>query len=179
MHTVAWYQLEPGFSANFHMTENGEYFGQNHSSRDISNEVDLAHLIKLRSQTNALVVGGSTARAEDYKPSKRFETYVFSSQPQLPELHRLEFSSDAELVAQITALKAKHTRVLSECGPTLLNKFLQLDAIDQLFLTVSFHDKPSRTTAEKTAQLELELNGYCLKNFEVIQNCALTSWRRA
>lgn len=179
MHTVAWYELEPGFSANFHMTESGDYFGKNHSSRDISNEVDLAHLIKLRSQTNALVVGGSTARAEGYKKSKRFETYVFSSQPQLPELHRLEFSGDTELVALLSALKSKHTRVLSECGPKLLNKFLQLGAIDQLFLTVTFHNKPSGSTAEKAAQSVLELNGYRLENFEVIQNSALTSWRRA
>lgn len=179
MHTVAWYELEPGFSANFHMTESGGYFGQNHSSRDISNEVDLAHLIKLRSQTNALVVGGSTARAEGYKPSKRFETYVFSSQPQLPELHRLEFSGDAELLAHLSALKTKHTRVLSECGPALLNKFLQIGAIDQLFLTVSFHNKPARSTVEKAAHSVLELDGYHLKNCEVIQNSALTSWRRA
>jgi riboflavin biosynthesis pyrimidine reductase len=179
MHTVAWYELEAGFSANFHLTESGDYFGENHSSRDISNEVDLAHLIKLRSQTNALVVGGSTARAEGYKPSDRFETYVFSSQPQVIELHRLEFSGDAELLEQISTLKAKHTRVLSECGPALLNKFLQLGAVDQLFLTVSFQNQPSRSAAEKSAESVLELDGYRLENFEIIQNSALTSWRRA
>lgn len=179
MHTVAWYELEPGFSANFHLTESGDYFGENHSSRDISNEVDLAHLIKLRSQADAIVVGGATARAESYKPSKRFETYVISSQPQAAELHRIAFAGDAELSAQILTVKAKHARVLSECGPALLNKFLQLGALDELFLTVSFTDKPSRSAAEKSAHSVLKLDGYQLEHFEIIQNSALTSWRRA
>jgi riboflavin biosynthesis pyrimidine reductase len=179
MHTVAWYELEAGFSANFHLTESGDYFGENHSSRDISNEVDLAHLIKLRSQADAIVVGGATARAESYKPSKRFETYVISSQPQAAELHRIAFAGDAELSAQILTLKAKHARVLSECGPALLNKFLQLGALDKLFLTVSFQNQPSRNAAQKSAESVLELDGYRLENFEIIQNSALTSWRRA
>lgn len=179
VNTVTWYTLEPGFAANFHVTEAGNYFGVNESSRDISNKVDLAHLIKLRSQADAVVVGGATARRESYKPSSRFATYVFTSQPLDAALNQLEFSTDAELSAQISKLKTIHSRVLSECGPALLNKFLQGREIDQLFLTVSFTTEPTRSEAERIARSVLRLENYQLTKFEIVENCALTAWRRA
>jgi riboflavin biosynthesis pyrimidine reductase len=177
--TVSWYELEPGLAANFHMTEHGNFFGVNRSSRDISNEVDLAHLIKLRSQANALIVGGATARAESYRPSERFETYVFTTQPQNTELNPIEFDNDADLVKRVGEIISAHKRVLSECGPTLLNKMLRLGLVNQLFLTVTFTEGPSRIGAEKSARLLLELDGYNLDKVEVVGNSALTLWRRA
>jgi riboflavin biosynthesis pyrimidine reductase len=179
MTTVSWYVLEPGLAANFHLTEHGKFFGVNRSSRDISNEVDLAHLIKLRSQADALLVGGATARAERYQPSKRFETYVFTTQPQKTDLSPIEFENDEGLVKRVGEVISAHKRVLSECGPALLNKMLRLGLVNQLFLTVSFAEGPNQFSTEKSARLLLELDGYNLDNFEVVGNSALTLWRRA
>jgi riboflavin biosynthesis pyrimidine reductase len=177
--TVSWYELEPGLAAKFHMTEHGNFFGVNRSSRDISNEVDLAHLIKLRSQADALIVGGATARAESYRPSKRFETYVFTTQPQNTDLKSLAFKNDEDLRKRIAEVTSAHKRVLSECGPRLLNKMLRLGLVNQLFLTVTFAEGPNRFSTEKSARLLLELDGYNLDKFEVVGNSALTLWRRA
>ncbi len=179
MTTVSWYALEPGLAANFHLTEHGKFFGANLSSRDISNEVDLAHLIKLRSQADALLVGGATARAEGYRPSKRFDTYVFTTQPQNTELNPIKFDNDDGLVEQVGDVTSAHKRVLSECGPALLNKMLRLGLVNQLFLTVTFADEPNKFSTEKSARNLLELDGYDLDKFEVVRHSALTLWRRA
>ena len=177
--TVAWYALEPGLAANFHLTEHGEFFGANRSSRDISNEVDLAHLIKLRAQADALLVGGATARAEGYRPSKRFETYVFTTKPQKTDLNPIEFDDDDGFEERVGQLISRHKHVLSECGPSLLNKLLGLGLVNQLFLTVSFADEPNMNRAEESAKLLLELGGYYLDKFELVEHSALTHWRRA
>ena len=179
MTTVSWYVLEPGLAANFHLTEHGKFFGANRSSRDISNEVDLAHLIKLRSHADALLVGGATARAEGYQPSKRLETYVFTTQPQKTDLSPIEFENDEGLVMRVGEVISAHKRVLSECGPALLNKMLRLGLVNQLFLTVSFAEGPNQFSTEKSARNLLELDGYDLDKFEVVGNSALTLWRRA
>ncbi|MEY3662603.1 MAG: RibD C-terminal domain [Actinomycetota bacterium] len=179
MTTVSWYVLEPGLAANFHLTEHGKFFGANLSSRDISNEVDLAHLIKLRSQADALLVGGATARAEGYRTSKRFETYVFTTKPQNTELNPIEFDNDDGLVKRVGEVISAHKRVLSECGPALLNKLLELGLVNQLFLTVSFAEGPNKFSTEKSARNLLELDSYNLDKFEVVGNSALTLWRRA
>jgi riboflavin biosynthesis pyrimidine reductase len=176
---VAWYELKPGFAANFHMTEDGKYFGSNNTSRDISNEVDLAHLKKLRSQADAVVIGGSTARNEGYKRSKNFETFVFTRGPNDGELHALHFSNEAELVGHIANLKSLHTRVLSECGPALLSNFLELRAVDQLFLTVTFTGVPTQQSTERIASQVLSLGEYQIEQFKTIDNSAVTLWRRA
>jgi riboflavin biosynthesis pyrimidine reductase len=179
MTTVSWYALEPGLAANFHLTEHGKFFGTNRSSRDISNEVDLAHLIKLRSQADALLVGGATARAEGYRPSKRFDTYVFTTQPQNTDLNPIKFDNDDGLVEQVGDVTSAHKRVLSECGPALLNKMLRLGLVNQLFLTVTFADEPNKFSTEKSARNLLELDGYDLDKFEVVGHSALTLLRRA
>ncbi|CAB4612283.1 MAG: hypothetical protein F2590_02585 [Actinobacteria bacterium] len=176
---LSWYQLEPGLAANFHLTEGGEFFGSNRSSRDISNAVDLNHLKKLRSQADAIVVGGSTARAEGYKPSENFKTYVFSHRLQGAGLHQLEFSNDDQLSEQLSNLKELHQRILCECGPSLLNKFLSLQRIDQLFLTVTFGETTNADTAEQIANRVLRLDGYRLDRYEAVESSALTLWRRA
>ena len=179
MDAAKWYTLEPGLSAIFHLTESGDYFGTNGSSRDISNAVDLAHLLKLRSVADAIVVGGETSRVEKYFPSNRFETYVFSRRPQPDGLHRLEFSDNRDLTEQLMDLKAQHKRLLSECGPTLLNRLLDLSVIDVLFLTVTFRAKPNTSVAEQIARRALWLDGYQLDQYELIQNSMVSAWRRA
>jgi len=177
--TVEWYEVEPGFAANFHVTDLGDYFGANHSSRDISNEVDLAHLKQLRAGIDALVIGGSTARAEGYRASKRFKTYVFSHKPQSSGLEQLTFASDKQLLEQMAVLKRSHPRILSECGPALLNKFLTLGEVNQLFLTVTFAGLPNRASAEQVANRVLSLGSYRIAKFSALKNSALMLWRRA
>jgi riboflavin biosynthesis pyrimidine reductase len=176
---VDWYETQPGFAANFHLTETGAYYGSTKSSRDISNEVDLAHLKQLRAGADAVVIGGATARAEGYKPSSKFKTYVFSRKPQSTQLEHLSFDNEDQLLEQLAFLKSSHSRVLSECGPSLLNKFLDLGAVDQLFLTVSFDSVPSRQSAEHVAKRVLSLDSYQVARFSMLENSALMLWRRA
>ena len=113
------------------------------------------------------------------KKSKNFQTYLFTRGPKDGDLHALRFSSDAELVGQIANLKSLHTRVLSECGPALLSNFLELRAVDQLFLTVTFTGVPTQQSTERIASQVLSLGEYQIEQFKTIDNSAVTLWRRA
>ena len=126
---------------------NGEYVDGNGSSRSISSSIDRKHLIHLRSQAEAVVTGGVTARAEGYSPTSRFETYVFSRKPVSSGLHRLSFSSSESLRLVFSGLQKKHSRILVEAGPELLNIFLAEHLIDTLFMSVVHETESCKCSA--------------------------------
>ncbi len=133
---AGFYNLDRQVSANFVVRCNGEYRDQRGSSRGISSSTDRAHLIHLRSQADAVITGGSTARAEAYSPTSRFATYVFSRTAVASGLHRLTFSSSESLQDVFANLQLKHARILVEAGPKLLNIFLAEGLVDTLFVSV-------------------------------------------
>ena len=139
---AAFYNLDRQVSANFVMRCTGEYRDDRGSSRGISSSTDRAHLIHLRSQADAVITGGGTARTEAYSPTSRFETYVFSRTSAAEGLHRLQFVNLEALREVFTDLKLKHARILVEAGPKLLNVFIDEGLVDTLFVSV-VHDARS------------------------------------
>lgn len=144
---AVFYNLDKPVSTNFVMRCNGEYVDANGSSRNISSPIDRKHLIHLRSQTEAVVTGGATALAEGYSPTSRFETYVFSRKPVSSGLHRLIFSSSESLRLVFSRLQKKHSRILVEAGPELLNIFLAEHLIDTLFMSVVHETESCKCSA--------------------------------
>lgn len=124
--------------ANFIATGHGAYQDEHGSSRGISNEIDRQVLVHLRSRANAILVGGETARVENYKPDGRFETFVVSKRDtELNDgLQRFKADSDAELERSIESVRVRHGGLLVEAGPTLVTKLAALGLIDILCLTV-------------------------------------------
>lgn len=177
--TLDWYVLQNGLTANFVLDSLGNFAGVTGSSRDISNELDRAHLIKLRSQCDAVLVGGATARGEGYKKSNRFETYVFTKGATAPGLHSLTFTNSIELAKIISDLLEKHGRLLSECGPMILNQLLALGLVDELFLTAVSKDALKIGECEAIARQVLSLENYELSQSEQIETTMFTRWRRA
>lgn len=133
---ASFYNLDRRVSATFVMRCNGEYRDDRGSSRGISSATDRAHLIHLRSQADAVITGGCTARAEAYQPTSRFDTYVFSRTPVADGLHRLTFESLQSLREIFSDLKIKHAHILVEAGPKLLNILLVEGLIDTIFASV-------------------------------------------
>jgi hypothetical protein len=108
-----FYLLDKPVSANFVISCSGAFVDKNGSSRGISSPDDLAHLVHLRSQASAVVIGGNTARKEGYSPKSRFETYVFSETSNVPSgLQRRHFKDDADLQRVFGELIAEHDSVL-------------------------------------------------------------------
>ena len=134
---ASFYLLDKPVSANFVISCTGAFVGSNSSSRGISSPEDLSHLVHLRSQASAVIVGGNTARLETYSPTSRFETYVFSKGLNFPEgLTHLQFQNRSDLQQLFKEIAAKHKRVLVESGPRLLNQFLDERLIDTVFLSI-------------------------------------------
>jgi riboflavin biosynthesis pyrimidine reductase len=124
--------------ANFITTGHGAYQDERGSSRGISNDIDRQVLVHLRAWANAVLVGGETARTENYKPDGRFETFVFTKRDlKLHDgLRRLSADSDTELRHAIKSIRTQHGGLLVEAGPTLVSKLAALGLIDIICLTV-------------------------------------------
>ena len=138
-HPLDWYRLDRPVSANFVVSNDGRYKDESGSSRGISTETDLQHLIHLRRQCDALVTDGSTARLEGYKPNASRTTYVFTRSETSPGLIALRADDDEELCETFKRLRSSHQAILVETGPTLLKALIARGLIDTLFLSVTGH----------------------------------------
>jgi riboflavin biosynthesis pyrimidine reductase len=68
-----------GIRSNHVITQSGEFFGSDGSSRSISTKEDRALLIEIRSQSDLIVVDAATARFEKYRtPSSGASLAIFS-----------------------------------------------------------------------------------------------------
>lgn len=126
-----------GIRVNFIANGNSQFVGASGSSRDLSTPEDRAMLIRLRSVSDVIVTDAATARREAYKPSKWAEIEVWSESGNFqgvdPQLKQKQISN---LEASVDFLSTSKLAVLLETGPTLTRKIAQLEAIDQLRLTV-------------------------------------------
>ena len=124
--------------ANFIVAADGRWTDENGSSRGLSNEFDREILVRLRNSSDAVLVGGNTARAEKYVKTIRFKTYVVTrAESLIPEgLIRLQPTDDDDLARQFESLVRLHGGLLVEAGPSLLRKLCHLGQIDRVFLTV-------------------------------------------
>ncbi len=136
-HPLDWYRLDRPVSANFVVSNDGRYKDESCSSRGISTEIDLQHLIHLRRQCDALVTDGATARLEGYKPNVSRTTYVFTRSETSRRLIALRTDGDEDLGETFKLLRSSHQAILVETGPTLLKSFIALGLVDTLFLSVT------------------------------------------
>ncbi|MFM5905443.1 MAG: dihydrofolate reductase family protein [Micrococcales bacterium] len=74
--TTVWPEF--GFVANLVANGQGEFWGSTGSSRDISNEVDLAALVGLRRSADGVLVTATTARKEKYRGSRNVSLAIVS-----------------------------------------------------------------------------------------------------
>lgn len=169
------YNFNDEVVANFVTTGLGTFQDDSGSSRGISNNVDRQVLIHLRSQASAVLVGGQTARVEDYKMDARFETIVITRK----DLHitdgltRLKAESDSDLSHVIESLKTSHNSLLIEAGPTLVARLAKLHLIDILCLTVV---DPIFETTQLMKSL-FDIDDADLLSAQEVENTLLTIWR--
>jgi len=94
-------------------------------------------LMRLRSVSDVIITDAATATRELYKPSKWAEIEVWSESGNFqgvdPQLKQKQIRN---LEASVDFLSTSKLAVLLETGPTLTRKIAQLEAIDQLRLTV-------------------------------------------
>ena len=139
-----------GVRANFVVDATGNFVGKSGSSRDISNESDLAVLKKLRSLTDVIVTDAATARRERYQPSKWAPIVIwsksgnFSEISESPDLWRETTPNPAVALAE---LLTRFQSILLETGPTLTRLIAEAKLIDELKLTVVDSDSEFSATA--------------------------------
>jgi riboflavin biosynthesis pyrimidine reductase len=162
-----------GVRANFIVDEAGNYEVSG-SSRGLGNDTDRELLIHLRSLADAVIVGGNTARIEKYRPTARFQTYVFSKNAHgiEPDLNILAFDSAKDLSKIFDELRARHPRLLVEAGPSLVSQLLEIGVIDELCLTVT-------GTQAVPADLVLKLFGVQLgapTDIQIVNDMQFVRW---
>lgn len=64
------YWAAPSFLLNFVSNENGDFVGENQSSRDLSNELDYQALMGYRQAADGIFTTAGTARVEQYRRSR-------------------------------------------------------------------------------------------------------------
>ena len=172
---LSQYRIDDQVVANFVATGFGEYKDESGSSRGISNAIDRKVLVHLRSLTQAVLVGGETARVESYKADSRFATYVLTRKPdELPEgLNAVTATSDEELSKSITQLVTNHGGLLIEAGPTLLKRMMKLALVDLLCLSV-IEPKDDLTGLLKSL---FDIDTAQLVSSQKIENTLLTIWK--
>ena len=67
--------------ANMVVSQDGQFVGENNTSRDLTNSEDLLLLLLLRALSDVLLVGANTARQENYRQPKKREEFAFLNRP--------------------------------------------------------------------------------------------------
>lgn len=67
--------------ANMVVSQDGQFVGENKTSRDLTNKDDLSLLLLLRALSDVLLVGANTARQENYRAPKKREKFAFLDRP--------------------------------------------------------------------------------------------------
>jgi hypothetical protein len=144
-----------GFRANFVTNSKAQFTGPNNSSRDLSNQVDFALLLNLRSLTDVIVTDAATARAENYKPSKWAPIQAWSSSGNFVGVDGgIAQRKIDNLQESLKQIRENFESVLFETGPTLTQLLGKLFEIDQLKLTVV--ESPGLQAARSAAAITLD-----------------------
>jgi riboflavin biosynthesis pyrimidine reductase len=122
----------------------GAAHGSDGRSGSINNAVDAEVFHLLRSQADAIIVGGGTARAEGYHPAVR-PLVVVSGRGRLPETLqgaegvRVEAGGDEDALRSLVGRLRDEgfEQLLCEGGPTLLGRLLSAGLVDELCCTIT------------------------------------------
>jgi riboflavin biosynthesis pyrimidine reductase len=164
------YQQLDGVRLNMIATPDGKFVGSNGSSRDISNSLDRALILRLRELSDVYVTGGKTYRTEGYRTPKQGKLAVITTQPSSLPNGVLALGAETA-IESLQSLGFR--RILLEVGPSLAAKYLNSDLIDEFCLTI-----PNGLAADayKTAaSLGSNLN---LVSETTIEGTLFTRWRR-
>lgn len=165
-----------GVRANFVVDAQGRFIGETGSSRDISNEDDLALLKKLRSLSDVIVTDTKTARVECYRPSKWAPIQIWSKTGNFDGLiaeDGVSFKVTPDPIAAISELSKLYPSVLLEAGPTVTNVLAKSKSIDELKLTVV--GAPSQEAAVFTAGAAAKSLGLTYLKLQAIEGLG-DSW---
>jgi len=110
------------------------------SSGGLTDSADRMRFHDIRSKSDAILIGGNTARNEPYGKTP-VPLVIISKQNQFPDLVR------ANPMANIWNLSPKQAltkaivdfgpNILIEAGPTLLLEFIREGCVEELFITIS------------------------------------------
>jgi len=128
----------PWLRVNFVATVDGSAQGRDGRSGTINNEVDMQVFHQLRRTCDVVLVGAGTARAEEYKPSKKPMVVIGHELPvTLADADNVRLAAGPlpEIIAGIYA--EGHQRILCEGGPMLLSGLLAAGLVDELCLTTT------------------------------------------
>lgn len=154
-----------GIRSNHVVTQSGEFFGSDFSSRSISNETDRQLLIALRSMADVIMVDAATARRELYRAPKSgaflaifsnsgnfegipavtaspektllFATKSNSANQEFAGSPRINFSEDPIMDFVEQSHKKGFRACLLEAGPSLTNLMFSHGLVSQSALTIT------------------------------------------
>ena len=86
--------------ANMVVSQDGQFVGENKTSRDLTNSQDLSLLLLLRALSDVLLVGANTARQENYRQPKKRAEFAFLNRP-TPTLAVVSESLKFDLTSQM------------------------------------------------------------------------------
>lgn len=169
-----------GVRANLIATAKAQFTGASGSSRDISNETDLALLKKLRSFSDVIVTDAATARAENYRQSKWAPIEVWSATGDFAGVDsNLKLQKVQSLDESLARVRATYDSVLMETGPTLTGLIGELKAVDQLKLTiVGAANRAAATSASVQVIERLNLEYLTESEVHLISGCFFFTFDR-
>ena len=136
---------------------------KNGSSIGLSSQADRARFHEIRSKSNAILIGGETARREPYKKTPVPLFIVTHSHVRLQPKNQLAKQLNMDPIAAISEIEkffegTTDVQLLVESGPKLLQLLIDNKKIDKLYLTINY-----AMTGENKIDLE-----NLLKNFNLI-----------
>lgn len=170
------YQPLVGVRLNMVVSASGAFVDSSGSSRGLSNELDRALIVHLRTLSDVYVTGGNTARNEGYRAKEKPSLAVITSGGyELAGAIMLtppkETSAPLWVIEQLTNQGFEH--ILLEVGPSLAKEFLANDLVDEFCLTLPSGsiELAEQVLAEFRSNLELF-------SAEEIEGTLFTRWRR-
>ena len=136
---------------------------KNGSSIGLSSQADRARFHEIRSKSNAILIGGETARREPYKKTPVPLFIVTHSNVRLQPKNQLAKQLNMDPIAAISEIEKffegkTDVQLLVESGPKLLQLLIDNKKIDKLYITINHG-----MTGENKIDLE-----NLLKNFNLI-----------
>jgi riboflavin biosynthesis pyrimidine reductase len=138
---------------------------KNGSSIDLSSPADRKRFHELRSESDAILIGGSTARREPYKKTPIPLFIITHSLVRLQPKNQLAKQVNLPPVAALQEISnffanKETAQILVEAGPKLLTKMIEEGLIKTLYLTVNH---------VATGENKIELNEL-VKTFKLVSS---------
>ena len=115
---------------------------KNGSSLGLSSTHDRARFHEIRSQSDAILIGGATARREPYKKTPLPLFIVTHSHVKLQPKNHLAKQLNMDPITALSEIEKifadkDNAQLLVEAGPKLLQVLLEKKKIDKLYLTIN------------------------------------------